>query len=101
MKEEMKRGRELGDAIKEGFHRAWTSIRDSNTSSLITAVILYMFSSTAVVKGFALVFFIGVAVSMFTAITASRTLLLAVKHDKAGRILTFLFGGSFKNPNNN
>jgi protein-export membrane protein SecD len=100
MKEEMKRGRELGDAVKEGFHRAWTSIRDSNTSSMITAIILYMFSSTSVVKGFALVFFIGVAVSMFTAITASRTLLLAIKHDKAGRILTFLFGGSFKNPNN-
>ncbi len=97
MKEELKRGRELSDAIKEGFHRAWTSIRDSNTSSMITAVILYMFSSTAVVKGFALVFFIGVAVSMFTAITASRTLLLAIKHDKAGRVLTFLFGGNFKN----
>jgi preprotein translocase subunit SecD len=101
MKEEIKRGRELGDAVSEGFHRAWTSIRDSNTSSMITAVILYMFSSTSVVKGFALVFFIGVAVSMFTAITASRTLLLAVKHDKAGRVLTFLFGGSFKNSNNN
>ncbi|MBU1112073.1 MAG: protein translocase subunit SecD [bacterium] len=100
MKEELKKGRELGDAIKEGFHRAWTSIRDSNTSSMITAIILYMFSSTSVVKGFALVFFIGVAVSMFTAITASRTLLLAIKHDKAGRILTFLFGGSFKNSNN-
>ncbi len=100
MKEEIRRGRELGDAVKEGFNRAWTSIRDSNTSSMITAVILYMFSSTSVVKGFALVFFIGVAVSMFTAITASRTLLLAIKHDNAGRILTFLFGGSFKNPNN-
>jgi protein-export membrane protein SecD len=100
MKEEMKRGRELGDAVEEGFKRAWTSIRDSNTSSMITAVILYMFSSTSVVKGFALVFFIGVAVSMFTAITASRTLLLAIKHDHAGRILTFLFGGSFKNSNN-
>lgn len=99
MKEELKRGRELGDAIKEGFHRAWTSIRDSNTSSMITAIILYMFSSTAVVKGFALVFFIGVAVSMFTAITASRTLLLAIKHDKAGRILTFLFGGKFNSNN--
>ena len=99
-KEELKRGRELGDAINEGFHRAWSSIRDSNTSSMITAIILYMFSSTSVVKGFALVFFIGVAVSMFTAITASRTLLLAIKHDKAGRILTFLFGGKFNNNNN-
>ncbi len=99
-KEELKRGRELGDAITEGFHRAWTSIRDSNTSSMITAIILYMFSSTSVVKGFALVFFIGVAVSMFTAITASRTLLLAIKHDKAGRVPTFLFGGKFNSNNN-
>jgi protein-export membrane protein SecD len=98
MKEELKRGRELGDAINEGFKRAWTSIRDSNISSMITAVILYAFSSTSVVKGFALVFFIGVAVSMFTAVVATRTLLLAIKHDKAGRFLTFLFGGSIKNP---
>ncbi|MCX6717563.1 MAG: protein translocase subunit SecD [Candidatus Taylorbacteria bacterium] len=100
MKEELKRGRELGDAVQEGFHRAWTSIRDSNISSMITAIILFMFSSTSVVKGFALVFFIGVAVSMFTAITASRTLLLAIKHDHAGRLLKFLFGGKFNsNPN--
>ena len=96
MKEELKRGRELGDAVSEGFNRAWTSIRDSNISSMITAIILYMFSSTSVVKGFALVFFIGVAVSMFTAITASRTLLLAIKHDNAGRVLKFLFGGKIK-----
>jgi len=96
MKEEMKRGRELGDAVQEGFKRAWLSIRDSNTSSMITAMILFFFSSTSVVKGFALVFFIGVLTSMFSAITASRTLLLAIKHDKAGRVLRFLFGGSFK-----
>jgi len=91
MREELARGRELADAIKEGFARAWLSIRDSNTSSIITAIILYAFSSTPVVKGFALVFFIGVCVSMFTAITASRTLLLAIKHDNAGRIMKFLF----------
>ena len=96
MKEELKRGRELGDAVQEGFHRAWTSIRDSNISSMITAVILFMFSSTSVVKGFALVFFIGVAISMFTAITASRTLLLAIKHDHAGKFLKFLFGGKIR-----
>ncbi len=99
MKEEMKRGRELSDAIEEGFKRAWTSIRDSNTSSMITAVILYMFSSTSVVKGFALVFFIGVLTSMFTAITVSRTFLLAIKHDHAGKVLKWLFGGSLKNSN--
>lgn len=91
MKEELTRGRELGDAIKEGFARAWLSIRDSNTSSLITAVILYYFSSTPVVKGFALVFGLGVLISMFTAITASRTLLLAIKHHQAGRLMKFLF----------
>jgi preprotein translocase subunit SecD len=91
MREELARGRELGDAIKEGFARAWLSIRDSNTSSIITAIILYAFSSTPMVKGFALVFGLGVLVSMFTAITASRTLLLAIKHEKEGRILKFLF----------
>jgi preprotein translocase subunit SecD len=91
MREELARGRELGDAIKEGFARAWLSIRDSNTSSIITAIILYTFSSTPMVKGFALVFGLGVLVSMFTAITASRTLLLAIKHEKEGRILKFLF----------
>jgi protein-export membrane protein SecD len=92
MKEELARGRELSDAIKEGFARAWLSIRDSNTSSIITAIILYAFSSTPVVKGFALVFGLGVLVSMFTAITASRTLLLAMRHDGAGKITKFLFG---------
>ncbi len=92
MKEELARGRELSDAIKEGFARAWLSIRDSNTSSIITAIILYAFSSTPVVKGFALVFGLGVLVSMFTAITASRTLLLAIKHDNAGKVMHFLFG---------
>lgn len=92
LKEELRRGRELGDAVKEGFARAWLSIRDSNTSSLITAVILYMFSSTAVIKGFALVFGLGVLISMFTAITASRTLLMAIKHDHASKFLNFLFG---------
>ncbi len=98
-KEELKRGRELGDAIEEGFKRAWTSIRDSNISSMITAIILYMFSSTSVVKGFALVFFIGVLVSMFTAITGTRTLLLAIKHDHAGKALRWLFGAKIKSSN--
>jgi preprotein translocase subunit SecD len=91
MKEELRRGRELSDAIKEGFARAWLSIRDSNTSSMLTTIILYFFSSTAVVKSFALVFGLGVLISMFTAITVSRTLLLAMKYDKAGKIMKFLF----------
>jgi len=82
-KEELKRGKNRYDALKEGFHRAWSSIRDSNLSSIITAVILYYFASTPVIKGFALVFLIGVLVSMFSAITASRTILFAVNRDSS------------------
>lgn len=92
MKEELRRGRVLSDAIQEGFHRAWTSIRDSNISSIITAVILYYFASTPVIKGFALVFFIGVLVSMFTAITASRTLLKALGAKGESKFVRALFG---------
>ena len=91
-KEELKRGRVLSDSVHEGFARAWLSIRDSNLSSIITAIILYSFASTALVKGFALVFFIGVIVSMFTAITVSRTLLLSIMPKVGGKISHFLFG---------
>ncbi len=95
MKEELKRGHNLQFAIKEGFHRAWNSIRDSNMSSIITAVILYYFASTPMIKGFALVFGLGVVVSMFTAITASRTLLMAVGAKGDGKITRFFFGSGF------
>jgi len=80
-KEELKRGKTKYEALKEGFHRAWSSIRDSNSSSIITAVILYYFASSAVIKGFALVFLIGVLVSMFSAVTASRTVLFAISKE--------------------
>jgi protein-export membrane protein SecD len=96
MKEELKRGRSLHEAIKEGFHRAWLSIRDSNLSSIITAVILYYFASTPVIKGFALVFGLGVVVSMFSAITASRTLLMAVGVKGESKIARFFFGSGIK-----
>ncbi|NLE07302.1 MAG: protein translocase subunit SecD [Parcubacteria group bacterium] len=78
IKEELKMGKNKSDALREGFSRAWSSIRDSNLSSIITAVILYYFASTPTIKGFALVFLIGVLVSMFSAITASRTILFAL-----------------------
>jgi preprotein translocase subunit SecD len=91
MKEELKRGLSLPEAIKEGFQRAWLSIRDSNLSSIITAIILYYFAATPVIKGFALVFGLGVVVSMFTAITASRTLLIAVGAKGDSKIAKFLF----------
>ncbi len=90
MKEELKSGRGVWDAMHEGFARAWLSIRDSNISSIITGVILYYFGSTSVITGFALVFVVGVLVSMFTAITASRLFLYAVAPKNTTKLSTFL-----------
>lgn len=95
MKEELKKGKALDESMREGFERAWLSIRDSNFSSIITSAILYIFASTNVIRGFALVFGIGVLVSMFTAITASRTLLFAMRM-KEGRFARFLFSCGIK-----
>jgi protein-export membrane protein SecD len=94
-KEELRRGKNLKDSVHEGFHRAWPSIRDSNFSSILTGAILFYLASTSVVKGFALVFMIGVFASMFTAITATRTLLysLPLKDTKVGK---FLFSSGIK-----
>lgn len=81
MKEELRRGHTLNRAIDIGFHRAWSSIRDSNISTFITCAILYWFGDqfgASLVKGFALTLAIGVAVSMFSAITVSRTFLKMV-----------------------
>jgi len=74
MKEELRVGKTRKAAISLGFDRAWTSIRDSNASSLITVFILY-FLGTGVIRGFALALGIGIIVSMFTAITVTKTLL--------------------------
>jgi preprotein translocase subunit SecD len=76
-KEELRLGKSLPQAIEAGFARAWNSILDSNVSSLITASILYFFGSS-VIQGFALVLILGVLVSMFTAITVTRTILRVV-----------------------
>ncbi len=81
MKEELRRGRTLNASIDIGFRRAWTSIRDSNSSTLITCLILYWFGDqfgAALVKGFALTLAIGVVISMFSAITITRTFLKMV-----------------------
>jgi preprotein translocase subunit SecD len=81
MKEEMRSGRTLEASVAEGFRRAWPSIRDSNVATFITCIILYWFGSSFgafMVKGFALTLFIGVAVSMFSAIMVTRTFLIAL-----------------------
>lgn len=82
MKEERRTGKPMGSVIEDGFNRAWPSIRDSNISSLITCAILY-FTTTGTVRGFALTLAIGILVSLFTAITVTRTFLrLALKEKK-------------------
>ena len=73
-KEEIRRGRNVVSAIEEGFRRAWTSIRDGNVSSMITAFILIILG-TGFVKGFAVTLIIGVLVSMFTAVLIVRNIL--------------------------
>ena len=82
-KEELRSRLTLGAAVEAGFRRAWNSIRDSNVSTLITCAVLWQFGS-GIVRGFALTLAIGVIVSMFSAITVSRTLV---------RVLVRLRGG--------
>ena len=76
-KEELRTGKSLPAAIEAGFNRAWNSILDSNVSSLITALILFLFGSS-VIRGFGLTLIVGVLVSMFSAITVTRTVLRIV-----------------------
>lgn len=95
MKEELKKGKELKQATADGFSRAWLSIRDSNVSSMITAIILFWFG-TSVIKGFALVFGIGVLISMLTAITVTRTFLFSLGIREGNRLTRFLFGSGIK-----
>ena len=73
-KEELKAGRTLFTAINSGFDRAFTSIFDSNMSTVIICLILY-FAGSNIVKGFALTLIIGVLVSMFSAITVTKNLM--------------------------
>jgi len=95
MKEELKKGKNLQSAVSEGFSRAWLSIRDSNISSLITAGILF-WMGTSMIKGFALTLGVGILISMFSAITVSRTFLLAIGLKGESRVGKFLFGSGIR-----
>jgi len=78
MKEELRAGKMLGMAVEAGFKRAWPSIRDSNASTMITCIILFVFGrnfAATVITGFATTLFIGVVVSMLTAVFVSHTFL--------------------------
>ena len=93
-KEELRNGKPIGTSVEEGFNRAWFSIRDSNFSSIITCVILAWFGSS-LIKGFAVTLAIGILISMFSAITVTRTFLrlMAAKYFEDH---PFLFGVSKK-----
>ncbi len=94
IKEEVRDGKKAEAAISEGFGRAWLAIRDANLTSLIAAVILFWFG-TSLIKGFALVLGIGIFVSMLSAITISRTLLIALPIKTETKVGRFLIGSGF------
>jgi preprotein translocase subunit SecD len=82
-KEELRKGRDMAVALKEGFSRAWPSIRDSNITTIISSIVLYTFA-TSMLKGFALTLMIGVVISMFSSITVTRWFLLSTVRRSAG-----------------
>lgn len=92
IKEELKTGKPLGNAINEGFSRAWPSIRDGNYTTLITCFILTQFL-TGSIKGFAITLALGVLVSMFSAIVVTRNLLRLLINSKLADKL-WLFGAN-------
>lgn len=95
MKEELRKGKNTKDAAVEGFARAWLSIRDSNISSIISAIILFWFGSS-LIEGFALTFGIGVLVSMLTAISISRTFVYSLGEHSYRGLTGFLFGSGVR-----
>ncbi len=89
IKEEVRKGAHLEDALETGFSRAWNSIRDSNVATLVICAILWTFGrnfGASAVEGFAVTLAIGVFISMFTAILVTRTLVRVVLGRAAGRL---------------
>lgn len=96
VKEEIRSGRVVTDAIHSGFDRAWLSIRDANFSTIITGLILF-FVGTSLIKGFALTLIIGVVVSLFSAVLITRLFLFSLGIRKVNAFTSFLFGSGFSN----
>lgn len=94
MKEELRNGKGLREAIETGFRRAWTSIRDSHIAAIIVAVILF-WMGTSIVKGFAFTFFLGAVLSLISAQLISRVFIRAVATDSKSKLVRFLFGSGF------
>lgn len=94
MKEELKDGKSMRDALEAGFVRAWTSIRDSHIAAILVSVILFWFG-TSIVKGFAFAFFLGAVVSLFSAQIITRVFMRAIVPKTSGKVARFLFGSGF------
>jgi len=94
VKEELRNNRTMGEALSEGFKRAWNSIRDSNISSLITCAILIWFG-TSTVRGFAITLAIGILLSMFTAIIVTRNFIRSTIGERVSRHL-WIIGSHLK-----
>ncbi|MCF7820028.1 MAG: protein translocase subunit SecD [Candidatus Pacebacteria bacterium] len=88
-KEELRSGKSLKQSIEEGFRRAWPSIRDGNISTIFICLVL-MFFATGSVQGFGTTLFIGISVSMFSAIVITRTLMLLASGKKASKVLCLM-----------
>ncbi|MBI5414382.1 MMPL family transporter [Candidatus Peregrinibacteria bacterium] len=93
IKEELRNGRSFSAASAIGFERAWSSVRDSNLSSLITCCILWIFGS-AVIKGFAVALAMGIVISMLTAITVTRSLMSIMLGKRISEMKKFLIYGT-------
>ncbi len=101
IKEELRGGRTVADAITAGFDRAWLSIRDSNISTIITALILFSLFGGTFVRGFAITLLLGVLISMFSAILISRLFLRSVATKEGSKVTNFLFGSGFSSAKSN
>lgn len=97
IKEELREDKEdLATSIRNGFKRAWLSVRDSNISTIITSIILYSFGTT-LIKGFALVLLIGVVTSLISAVLVSRLFLYSLNFKRRSKLTEFMFGSGFTN----
>lgn len=90
LKEELRTGKTYAQALEEAFKRAWPSIRDGNTTTLIACAALYWFSSS-VIKGFALTLAIGIIMSLFTAIVVTRNVMRLVTGTRLSKSLPWFF----------
>lgn len=91
MKEELRSGKSIADAIEAGFGRAWTSIRDANIASILVGLVL-VYTGIPVVRGFAVTLIIGMVTSLFSAMTVSRLMMYALRFKKSNKVVRFMFG---------